>query len=146
MFKFIEDADSDFKTVNRIIDETHEKVGYAQGQLNRDGYLISAVRVNPNYYNEGHGFELFRRLFELHASEREITGIISAWYVDDEFNDLEGGQSTNLTVFKREITNGQTLEGAALATPTGKWASRLGFDRVIVDHIDDRGADIRYTR
>lgn len=75
-----------------------------------------------------------------------VQAILGAWAPD------YGGQpNTNWVVYQEAIARGQTREAAALLTPTGKIASRLGFQYPYIIPDDprvkhDEGVDLMFYK
>jgi len=109
-----------------IFTEDNVFIGSAEGSGNVHGEFMSVIRVDPNFNGQGIGFNAFKHVLELIHASYPVTTIIGAWHKNDEYKDLPEGMSTNLLFFRNNL---KTLSPAdsALSTPTGKWASKLGF-------------------
>jgi len=130
-----------------IIDtETGEFVGSAEGHVGRRNELVMVIKVNPLLHKKGIGFSAFNLLFNCLSKTVVIDSIVGAWYEDEEFSYLEGGMSTNLLVFQRNLDCGMSVEEAALNTPTGKWASKVGYNHVTIESCNSKKVEVLFSK
>ncbi|HLD01787.1 MAG TPA: hypothetical protein VJC10_02825 [Patescibacteria group bacterium] len=91
------------------------------------------------------------RLVELsiqyfHSMGKDIKAIQGAWNTRVTVGGRNPIPNTNFTIFREQQLLGKTPQEAALMTPTGKVASRLGFSNVIIQHNTKRGAAALFTK
>ena len=67
--------------------------------------------------------------------------IVGSWHKDEEFSYCQDGMSTNLRIFKENISNGMSESQSAFNTPTGKWVQKLGFTKCTV--ISNTNTDVK---
>lgn len=120
-------------------------IGSVEGYLNEYGVLTTVIKVDPEYHNQGIGFNAFVRIFDELNKKLPITKIMGSWHGDDEFAYCENGMSTNLRLFLNCVRNGNDATECALATPTGIWASRLGFKKCKVVSYGPSEAKVEFT-
>jgi hypothetical protein len=108
--------------------------------------LVSVIKVNPEFHKLGIGFNAFKLVFDHLSVNTQIKYIVGAWCKDDEFVYLPEGKSTNLLVFQSNLANGMSLEDAAINTPTGKWASKLGYGLAKVSNYDLESVEVLFFK
>jgi len=121
-------------------------IGSAEGYIGNNQQLITVIKVYDGFQKSGVGFELFYRVFEYFSQIQPILTIVGTWSNDSEFSYCEGGESTNLKVFKTLTSDHFTKEEAALNTPTGKWAKKLGYDKVKVLIIREDQVTVEFSQ
>jgi hypothetical protein len=145
MNEVIEDAEhpfgSDTTTGYRYINNEGIDEPIGTVTLVHDEGLVMAFNLNPEYHGMGLGRRAFMMGFEKYSASYDIKYIRGSWKYDLEFAHLEHGESTNLTVYKKCLAEGLSQQEAALTTPTGKWASAMGFDKAVIlieseDHVE----------
>jgi hypothetical protein len=109
-----------------------EPIGSFEGRLIKGG-LYTVIHLDHSHQKKGIGFEILQGVLA-YWKDKGLTArfIAGSWHRDQEFASLPDGQSTNLSVFKAQLAYGEPLEKAALLTPTGKWAQRLGYSEAII--------------
>ncbi len=125
----------------------NEDIGSAEGYLNDYGELVSGIKIyNSDYQKSGYEFIAFKKIFDELNSEITITTIIDSWNRGGEFQDFEEGMSTNLKEFLECQENGGKPEECASQTPTGKWASRLGFNNCKLSKLEFDEVVVKFTK
>tara|TARA_B100002049_G_scaffold140559_1_gene104242 strand:- start:2357 stop:2800 length:444 start_codon:yes stop_codon:yes gene_type:complete len=128
-----------------ILNEQDEQIGSVEGYINKYGELTSVIRINPEYQQQGLGFQSFLKVFNELNEEVEIKKIIGSWNKDEEFADCENGMSTNLKIFL-DCINEDNPENCALKTATGKWAVKLGFNNCNILRKSTQSATIEFYK
>jgi len=121
-------------------------MGQAEGYLGINHDLISVVKVFEGFEKRGYGEFFFKKIFDHFTSFTTVASIVGSWHRDEEFAYVEGGQSTNLTVFQNLIAEGFSNNEAALNTPTGKWASKLGYTNITFKQISAHEVSVRFSK
>ena len=140
-------ADSPVEELSRsyLIMNGDEWIGSVEGYLVQEGDLISIVKLfTPFFRGKGIGYEAFKKMFDELNFIRPIRRIIGSWHQDEEY--FENGMSTNLNVFQESLRNGFDENESALLTPTGKWASKLGFKKCKVESKSDDSVTVYFER
>lgn len=114
-----------------------EEIGRIEGYVIKGGFY-SVIHIYNAHQKKGIGFYAFQKVFNELSTSNTINRIVGSWHSDGEFSYCEGGMSTNLNVYLKNIENNMTQEESALNTPTGKWAKKLGFNfcKVEKDNTD----------
>lgn len=108
--------------------------------------LVIVFNINPDYHGKGIGKRAFLMGYDKYSNLYDIRYVLGSWRFDLEYGHLENGESTNLNVFKKLIEGGMNETDAALGTPTGKWASSVGYDKVKVMVNHPEHVEVRFYR
>lgn len=113
-------------------------VGEIEMNWNNYGVLTPVIKIIPEYRRKGIGFRMFKETWDIINKITPINTIHASWNNDDEFRNFGDGQSTNFEVYKNLVQKGTPINESVFATPTGRWASRLGLSnyRMIADTVD----------
>lgn len=131
----------------QILDQDKNEIGSTEGFVNDHGQFLTVIKIfNNEYRNKGLGFKGFKILFDELNQKVPIVTIMGGWSAGGEFTDYEDGMSTNLKVFNKKIQSGCTPAEAALDTPTGKWAQRLGFGNVKIKYQSDDNVEVSFHK
>ena len=90
---------------------------------------------------QGIGHKAFRKVYDELKKQNKISNIVGSWHKDEEFSYCQDGMSTNLRIFKENISNGMSESQSAFNTPTGKWVQKLGFTKCTV--ISNTNTDVK---
>lgn len=146
-FKKIDEDNIDTATSYQILDLNKKEIGYIQGFVSNRGQLICIIKIfKKEYRNKGIGFAGFKILFDELDKKKSINTIMGGWNAGGEFADYEEGMSTNLKVFNEKIRLGFIPKDAAIATPTGKWAQKLGFTNVEIRNQSKENVEVSFHR
>lgn len=127
---------TDLEKSYSIQDDNNNEIGTVEGYGNDHGDLISVVKIfDPENQKSGLGFQAFNKVFQEINSNVAIQTIKGSWNSGKEFQDFEDGRSSNLKIYYHNRDNGKSEEESAMATATGKWAQKLGFNNCQVESI-----------
>lgn len=130
-----------------IVDENDNEIGFVEGHANKYGELVSVVKIYaPEQQRHGLGFEAFKKVHDELNENVEIKMLVGSWHAGGEFQDFEGGMSTNLMIFFEALESGKTAVESAFTTPTGKWAKKLGYTKCEVPHISKDDMSVKFTK
>jgi hypothetical protein len=138
-----ENLDDDTLTGNIFHNEV--PIGSYEGRRIRD-QLHTVIKLNDDFRHQGLGFKAFVRVYQAINEVMVIETIVGAWYKHDEFIDEQEGKSSNLLLYQEAVRDGIAPTEAALQTPTGKWASRLGFSNVEILRDDSENVEVHFTK
>ena len=117
-----------------------KEIGTAEGYIAKED-LIFVIHINEKYQNKGIGHKVFRKVYDELKKQNKISNIVGSWHKDEEFSYCQDGMSTNLRIFKENISNGMSESQSAFNTPTGKWVQKLGFTKCTV--ISNTNTDVK---
>lgn len=126
--------------------ENNSQIGYAEGYLGRDHYLIAVINIFEKYRKKGIGKTALLKVIESLGGLSEISGLIGEWHRGGEFDHLEKNRSTNLLIFQERLQKGDSQTEAAAATPTGKWAASLGYTEIKIDSVGKDQVSVVFTK
>lgn len=128
-----------------ILFDGNKEIGSVSGNLFPESIFISIINIFPDFQGKGIGFEVFNTVFNEINNFEEIKTIRAVWCVADEYNHCENGMSTNLNEFQKQRQTKSEQESCFL-TPTGKWATRLGFNNAKIIRLNDDEVSVDFTR
>ena len=117
-----------------------KEIGTAEGYIAKED-LIFVIHINEKYQNKGIGDKAVRKVYDELKKQNKISNIVGSWHKDEEFSYCQDGMSTNLRIFKENISNGMSESQSAFNTPTGKWVQKLGFTKCTV--ISNTNTDVK---
>lgn len=126
------------------INEVSRPIGTVSSS-HREG-LLAAFHLPPELHGKGIGFTAFKIAVDHFSALFEVRFIIGTWRVDSEYAYLPGYRSTNLTIYRQGIDEGISQQQAALRTPTGKWAMKLGFQYVELVRDSEDDVEVRFHK
>jgi hypothetical protein len=129
----------------QITNDAKEDIGTAEGSGNKNGKFVSIIKIyNPKFQKAGLGFISFKKVFDEINSNRPISIIQASWHKGGEFKDFEKGMSTNLLIFKNNLSVMSEKE-SIFSTPTGKWVQKIGFNNYEIVSNTDEEVIINFT-
>ena len=117
-----------------------KEIGTAEGYIAKED-LIFVIHINEKYQNKGNGHKAFRKVYYELIKQNKNSNNVGSWHKDEEFSYCQDGMSTNLRIFKENISNGMSESQSAFNTPTGKWVQKLGFTKCTV--ISNTNTDVK---
>ena len=75
-----------------------------EGSGNKNGEFITVIKIDPKYYGREIGFLAFEKMFILINQNYPVVTIKASWHKNDEFKNFEHGMSTNLLLFKKNLS------------------------------------------
>lgn len=131
----------------QILDVNKNEIGCAEGFVNKHGCFLAVIKIfNDEYRNKGLGYSSFKMLFDELNPKVPIHTIMGGWNAGGEFAIYEDGMSTNLKVFNEKIQSGLSPKEAAMLTPTGKWAQKLGFSIVEIRCQSNENVEVSFHK
>jgi hypothetical protein len=143
--QFIDENVGDDTLTGHIFHED-KSIGSYEGRRGGNNELLTVIRLNSDFRHKGLGFNVFNRVYQAINKVKAIETIIGSWFKDNEFIDEQDGKSSNLLLYQEALKNGIGSKEAALKTPTGKWASRLGFTNVKILREDSENVIVEFKR
>jgi len=145
-FEFLAQSESSLSFIAFEDTSLDVQIGAAEGYIGKDQQLTMVVKVYNGFHQKGIGYFFFTKVFEHFSNFQPVNTINGSWSKDAEFSYCEDGESTNLKVFKSLVKSGYSMEEAALNTPTGKWARKLGYNQVKILSVSDENVNVSFTR
>ncbi|RZJ90056.1 MAG: hypothetical protein EOO20_09235 [Chryseobacterium sp.] len=108
--------------------------------------LFMAFNINPEHQRMGIGKKAFLMAYDKYSIKFDIKYIAASWRIDLEYSHLDDSASSNLTVFNESLANGLGIQESALSTPTGKWATSIGYTHVEILRVFDQLVEVNFHK
>lgn len=113
----------------------------------KDGEALTiAFIIDSEMHSKGIGKAAFTKGFNKKNADYDIKYILGKWSRSDEFAAFEDYSSTNLTIFKKNYLAQIDPKEAALLTPTGKWGSSVGYNKVKIINNSDDSVEVHFYK
>ena len=112
-----------------IMNNDGTEIGTAEGYCNVYGDLVTVIKIF-SHQQKGIGFRSFEKIYNELNSKVHIKRLKASWSSGYEFETFPDSMSTNLKIFQDCMANESNADKCAFSTPTGKWALKIGFNKI----------------